>query len=105
MPNTWEYELFISIQFQQYEIYKERLGRFKGESTESSMRVYDFRKGRSLHYIIKQDSYCQSRQCITPEEIVILLLFYYYRSSRYIIWRSSCRYYQRRRYKYLCITC
>ena len=29
--------------------------------------------------------------------------FYHYRSRRYIIWRSSCRYYPRGRYKYSCI--
>ena len=32
MSKTWEYELFISIDFQQHEIYKERLARFKDKS-------------------------------------------------------------------------
>ena len=35
MLETWECELFIPINFQQYEIYKERLARFKGESNKN----------------------------------------------------------------------
>ena len=31
MSETWECGLFISINFQQHEIYKERLARFEGE--------------------------------------------------------------------------
>ena len=42
MSETWEYELFISINFQQHEIYKERPARFEGESSinlkENSLR-------------------------------------------------------------------
>ena len=35
MSETWEYELFISINFQQHEIYKERPAIFEGESSEN----------------------------------------------------------------------
>ena len=35
MPETWEYELFISISFQQIEIYKERPATFEGESSKN----------------------------------------------------------------------
>ena len=38
MSETWEYELFISINFQQHEIYKERPARFKEESSEISRK-------------------------------------------------------------------
>ena len=30
MSETWKYDLFISIKFQQHEIYKERPARFEG---------------------------------------------------------------------------
>ena len=49
----------------------------------------------------KQDDYCRSRPCTTSEETVMELLFHRYRSSRYIIWRSSYRYYLRGRYKFM----
>ena len=35
LSKTWEYELFISIKFQQHYMYKERLARFKGESNRN----------------------------------------------------------------------
>ena len=35
MSETWEYELVISINFQQHKIYKERPCRFEGESRKN----------------------------------------------------------------------
>ena len=35
MSESWEYDLFISSNFQQYEINKECLARFKGESNRN----------------------------------------------------------------------
>ena len=78
--------------------------RFKGESNMNLSEDFTI----SIEDVIcialsKQDDYCRSRPCTTSEETVMQLLFYHYRSSRYIIWRSSYRYYPRGRYKYSCI--
>ena len=35
MSETWEYESFISINFQQHEIYNEHPDRFEGESSKN----------------------------------------------------------------------
>ena len=35
MSETWKYKLFVSINFQQHEIYKEHPARFEGESSEN----------------------------------------------------------------------
>ena len=78
--------------------------RFKGESNRNLSKDFTISaEDATCIALSKQDNYCQSRQCITSEEMLMLLLFYHYRSSRYIIWRSPCRYYPRRRYKYSCI--
>ena len=42
MSETWEYELFTSINFQQREIHKEGSIRFEGESSEISRRRLRF---------------------------------------------------------------
>ena len=78
--------------------------RFKGESNRNLNEDFTISiEGAICIALSKQDDYCRSIPCITSEETVMQLLFYHYRSSRYIIWRSSCRYYSRGRYKYSCI--
>ena len=52
------------------------LARFKGESNRNLNEDFTISVEDAIHITLsKQDNYCQSRQCITPEEIVILLLF------------------------------
>ena len=78
--------------------------RFKGESNGNLSEDFVISiEGAICIALSKQDDYCRSRPCITSEETVMQLLFYHYRSSRYIIWRSSYRYYPRGQYKYSCI--
>ena len=68
--------------------------RFKGESNRNLSEDFTISIEDAICIALsKQDDYCRSRPCITSEETVMQLLFYHYRSSRYIIWRSSCRYY------------
>ena len=80
------------------------LARFKGESNRNLSKDFTISVEDAICIALsKQDDYCRSRPCITSEEMLMQLLFYHYRSSRYIIWRSSCRYYSQGRYKYSCI--
>ena len=56
LSETWEYELFISVNFQQHEVYKERPARFEGASSVNlKKRVYGFWKGRRLHHNVRYD--------------------------------------------------
>jgi len=51
------------------------LARFKGESNRNLNEDFTISVEDAICITLsKQDNYCQSRQCITPEEIVILLL-------------------------------
>ena len=40
MSETWEYELFILVNFQQHEVYKECLARFEGESSKNLKKQF-----------------------------------------------------------------
>ena len=57
MSETGEYELFISIDFQQHEIYKERQARFERESSEILKEEFTvIHKGRHLHHNVGHDT-------------------------------------------------
>ena len=88
----------------QYMKFTKCLAIFKGESNRNLSEDFTISIEDAICIALsKQDDYCRSRQYITSEETVMQLLFYHYQSSRYIIWRSSYRYYPRGRYKYSCI--
>ena len=55
MSETWKYDLFISINFQQHEIYKERPAKFEVINRKSQGRVYGFHKGHHLHHNVGYD--------------------------------------------------
>ena len=104
MSETREYELFISINFQQHEVYKECLARFKGESNKNL-------KGEFT--VSVKDAICitLSNKIVSFFEGVIYVIIDQENALPrgdshfivdYIIWRSFYHYHHRKRYEYLC---
>ena len=90
MSETWEYELFISINFLQHEIYKERATRFEGESNKNLNEEFTV----SVKDII----------CIIISDMILWITLrdqlFYCRSRQYTISKLFYRYHDWRRYDY-----